>query len=210
MPTVVDADGLWFAQQQPLAFAGAHSTVLTPNAPELARLKEALGKLESTRLRMRDMQLWLDAAAAEGTALPASLDAVLVSYALNGVAVLAKGPTDTAVLVQGGDSLTLTWAEVATEGSPRRCGGQGDVLAGSLGTFLSWAHMAPKADKSGWDTISTHDSPERIVAAMCGASMLTRTAARLAFAQAGRSTTTPDILGQLGSAFQELFENKID
>jgi len=28
------------------------------------------------------------------------------------------------------------------EGSGRRCGGQGDLLSGSMGTFLHWAHAA--------------------------------------------------------------------
>lgn len=28
------------------------------------------------------------------------------------------------------------------EGSPRRCGGQGDLLSGVLGTFTHWAHRA--------------------------------------------------------------------
>lgn len=32
------------------------------------------------------------------------------------------------------------------EGSPRRCGGQGDLLAGVLGTFTHWAHMATESN----------------------------------------------------------------
>ncbi len=28
----------------------------------------------------------------------------------------------------------------SAEGSPRRCGGQGDLLAGSMSVFTAWAH----------------------------------------------------------------------
>ena len=31
------------------------------------------------------------------------------------------------------------------EGSARRCGGQGDLLSGSMGTFTYWAHTAAES-----------------------------------------------------------------
>ena len=34
--------------------------------------------------------------------------------------------------------------ECSTEGSARRCGGQGDVLSGAIGTFAHWAMQATK------------------------------------------------------------------
>ncbi len=107
LPTVIDADGLWFAKEHPTALLGARCTVLTPNVPELARLKRALHENDDTKHSMRDMQQWLDAAAARGDSLPSSTDAALVSHALGGVAVLAKGPTDSAVLVQKGDGFDV-------------------------------------------------------------------------------------------------------
>lgn len=41
--------------------------------------------------------------------------------------------------------------ECTEEGSPRRCGGQGDITSGSIGTFLSWAHAFK--DKYGYASI---------------------------------------------------------
>ncbi len=35
------------------------------------------------------------------------------------------------------------------EGSPRRCGGQGDLLAGTLGTFVGWSTQFSK--REGYD-----------------------------------------------------------
>ena len=37
--------------------------------------------------------------------------------------------------------------ECAAGGSPRRCGGQGDVLAGALATLLHWAATSPHLDQ---------------------------------------------------------------
>ena len=37
--------------------------------------------------------------------------------------------------------------ECAAGGSPRRCGGQGDVLAGALATLLHWAATSPHRDQ---------------------------------------------------------------
>lgn len=61
---------------------------------------------------------------------------------LRGVAA-ASG---TAILLKGGqDILAFPDGEVvkitAPDLSPRRCGGQGDILAGCLGAALHWARM---------------------------------------------------------------------
>ena len=68
-----------------------------------------------------------------------------------GVTVVCKGATDViAAVVQrpGGDSGHSDCASLVTAcaqaGSPRRCGGQGDVLAGAIATFLSWGHSRYK------------------------------------------------------------------
>ena len=47
------------------------------------------------------------------------------------VAILRKGPADHI-------SLNERQLSCEAEGSPRRCGGQGDILAGVLGVFLAW------------------------------------------------------------------------
>lgn len=36
------------------------------------------------------------------------------------------------------------------EGSPRRCGGQGDLLSGSMGVFQHWTHLASTGPDSKW------------------------------------------------------------
>lgn len=82
---------------------------------------------------------------------------------------------------------------VKEEGAPRRCGGQGDVLAGAVALGLHWARLG--------------DFEEEGRGALAGlfGSVSTRMAARLAFAKHGRSTTTPDILAEIEEAGKELF-----
>lgn len=41
--------------------------------------------------------------------------------------------------------LSLLVIVCATKGSPRRCGGQGDILSGTMGVFNFWAHQISQA-----------------------------------------------------------------
>jgi hypothetical protein len=55
-----------------------------------------------------------------------------LSLALGGLTILRKGESD--VITSGGDVYVLN-----EKGSPRRCGGQGDLLAGSLSVAYYWS-----------------------------------------------------------------------
>lgn len=79
-------------------------------------------------------------------------------------------------------------------GSPRRCGGQGDVLSGSLATFLHWASRAEEAGECS--------NPGAEIIAAWGAARLTRACAELAFTQCGRSSTTTDMIGVIHQVSQ--------
>ena len=136
--------------------------VLTPNVPEFKRLADHT-----------------KASSAEG-----------VSKSLN-VALLQKGAEDKVGRESSLNSPTsvrpsappclippVVGGEVAVgsePGSPRRCGGQGDLLSGTLGTFLGWANL--QAKQTNASTISNR----LILGAALGASMLVRRSARLAF-----------------------------
>lgn len=87
--------------------------------------------------------------------------------------------------------------EVAGSGSPRRCGGQGDVLAGTLAAFLAW-HRRGSGDGGAGGV-----PPE--VAAGWAAATLTRRAAARAFARKKRSMLASDVLEELGGAVEEMF-----
>jgi ATP-dependent NAD(P)H-hydrate dehydratase len=57
---------------------------------------------------------------------------------LGNVTIVAKGETD--VITDG-----TTVMQCSHVGSPRRCGGQGDILAGVIATFANWATKAQPA-----------------------------------------------------------------
>jgi len=170
LPIVIDADGLWLVTQQPELVRGCASVILTPNKIEFARLREALG------------------IGAEGSAED-TLKAVCA--ALGGVTVLQKGPVD--LISDGGGLLSCDMP-----GGPRRSGGLGDVLAGTLGIVNAWASMAA-ADGAGDD--APWAGQERLWAAWAACAIV-RASCGAAFARHRRATTAVHVLEELGAVFE--------
>ncbi len=119
-----------------------------------------------------------------------------------------------------------------TEGGRRRCGGQGDVLSGSIGTLLAWMHHGLRNEDLRFDPSSFPDTlfsqnrstkkrssisellgcgEERMAASLEGlcaslvACHLVRCSAKKAFLKHKRSMLTPDMIAELGGVFEELF-----
>uniref|UniRef100_A0A0P6J488 ATP-dependent (S)-NAD(P)H-hydrate dehydratase n=1 Tax=Heterocephalus glaber TaxID=10181 RepID=A0A0P6J488_HETGA len=171
IPVVIDADGLWLVAQRPALILGYQKAILTPNHMEFSRLHEAVlsGPVDSTDPRGSILKL---------------------SRALGNVTVVLKGEQD---LISDGQQVL----ECSHKGSGRRCGGQGDLLSGSLGVMAHWAFLA--------EPEKTNGSRPLLLAAL-GACSLTRQCNRQAFLKHGRSTTTSDMIAEIGAAFLELFE----
>ncbi|XP_015106569.1 ATP-dependent (S)-NAD(P)H-hydrate dehydratase isoform X5 [Vicugna pacos] len=171
IPVVIDADGLWLIAQQPALIRGYQKAVLTPNHVEFSRLSEAV---------LGDP---LDGQDRRGAVLR-------LSQALGNVTVVQKGERD---VISDGEQVL----ECSQEGSGRRCGGQGDLLSGSLGVLVHWALQAGPERTDGFSPL--------LVAAF-GACALTRQCSHQAFQKHGRSTTTTDMIAEVGPAFSRLFE----
>jgi NAD(P)H-hydrate repair Nnr-like enzyme with NAD(P)H-hydrate dehydratase domain len=156
-----------------------------------------------------------------------------LSLALGGVAVLLKGQQD---LLTAGERVFVVSDLDGT--SPRRCGGQGDILAGTLGTALYWAvaNLQPErvvgierrikssiavsmqrnqtgaAGGAGGSSSPSELCPDLehvpellrkpVLAGAVLASTVTRKAAWNAFSVHRRATTTTEILGSIGRAFE--------
>jgi len=90
------------------------------------------------------------------------------------------------------------------EGGKRRCGGQGDVLAGAISTFVSWGCMrdSPVNSTNGEPVI-----PNLMLAAYGGCA-LTRDCARVCFESKKRSMVGFDLVEFIGQRFNVLFEHK--
>lgn len=102
--------------------------------------------------------------------------------------VVRKGREDE---IFDGSKLTVC----TVKGSARRCGGQGDLLSGSVATFYGWAMAQQEADKR-----------MHAMAACYAACKLTRLCNANAFAKHGRSMTCTDMIQEIGNVFKNNFE----
>ncbi|KAM7407265.1 hypothetical protein PAMA_003136 [Pampus argenteus] len=166
-------DGLWLVTQQPSVIQGYQKGILTPNFMEFTRLYEALHHepMDNSDRQRSVMQL---------------------SVAMGNLTLVLKGEQD---IITDGSRVILC----SIEGSGRRCGGQGDLLSGSMGVLAHWAHAASAAG------MIRSINPSAVAA--FGACSLTRQCNSQAFQQHGRSTTTSDMIQEIGSAFKKLFES---
>uniref|UniRef100_UPI0037E8BE59 ATP-dependent (S)-NAD(P)H-hydrate dehydratase isoform X1 n=1 Tax=Semicossyphus pulcher TaxID=241346 RepID=UPI0037E8BE59 len=173
IPIVIDADGLWLVTQQPSVIQGYQKGILTPNFMEFTRLYEALHHepMDGSDHQRSVMQL---------------------SVAMGNLTVVLKGEQD---LITDGSKVI----SCSLEGSGRRCGGQGDLLSGSMGALAHWAHAASAAG------VVKSFNPSMVAA--FGACSLTRQCNSQAFQRHGRSTTTSDMIQEIGTAFKKLFES---
>merc|ERR1719500_2645984 len=171
IPLVVDADALWQVNSNPGLVQGYTRAVLTPNAMEFSRLVKAVLRRE---------------AAPSGEPEPALV--AELAAALGHVTILHKGLRD--IISDGRDTVVCGAA-----GSPRRCGGQGDLLAGALATFLHWALNMSQPSASP-------------LLAAWAAARLARGCGEQAFRQAGRAATTSDMIANIHEVFNRLYEGE--
>jgi len=163
--------------ERPSLVRGARWAVLTPNKPEYGRLAGALS--------------------GDAALDPADGDRALLAVAESfrdeggaGPAIVQKGATD--LLCDGTQLL-----ECAEPGCLKRCGGQGDVLAGSIATLLGWAKAAERSGR-----LPAGGPPPPLLASYAGC-LLTRRFAAAAFAKHRRSMTAPDLIDAIGAVFED-------
>ncbi len=173
LPLVIDADGLDCVLRDPSLVRGSAWTVLTPNRPEFGRLQAALAP----------------AAGAEVAADDDAAELRRISLALGGAVIVRKGPHD---LLSDGTSVLCN----EEPGSVKRSGGQGDVLAGSIATFLGWARAAQLGG------LTPPEPSPPLLAAYAGC-LLTRRFSAAAFAKHRRAMTAPDLVAEIGPTFEE-------
>lgn len=167
LPLVFDADALFYLNEhQEIAFY--NKAILTPNKVEFSRLYKSVTGTE------------IDGHASQDNVKELAKN-------LGNVTIIAKGRED---IISDGSTVAVC----DIPGSPRRCGGQGDVLSGTLGVFNYWAHKA----------VQNISCQPTILAAMA-ACMLTRRCSYLAFQKCKRSTLTTDMIGEINEAFSSLF-----
>uniref|UniRef100_A0A8D1L409 ATP-dependent (S)-NAD(P)H-hydrate dehydratase n=1 Tax=Sus scrofa TaxID=9823 RepID=A0A8D1L409_PIG len=181
VPVVIDADGLWLIAQEPALVQGYQKAVLTPNHVEFSRLSEAV---------LGDP---LDGRDRRGAVLR-------LSQALGNVTVVQKGEQD---VISDGTQAGVQSLRSCVEHSrwnapvPWQRSRQGVRPERSLGPLMAPGHRWPPR----------LCRPSSLLVAALGACALTRQCSRQAFQKHGRSTTTTDMIAELGPAFSRLFED---
>ncbi|XP_052740515.1 ATP-dependent (S)-NAD(P)H-hydrate dehydratase [Bicyclus anynana] len=114
------------------------------------------------------------------------------------VTILRKGEADELFSYDS----QLKWKN-KTGGSGRRCGGQGDLLSGSIATFLHWSLVSSEKLNIG---IQVDKALFASSLSCFAASRLIRTCNSKAFCEKGRSMLATDMFEHIHGAFQELYE----
>lgn len=163
---VLDGDGLWFLSQKPnLLQSSKFKIILTPNAMEFKRLWDAVASQPLDTL-----------------STVANKECVQQTQWLSqqyGAVVVRKGPVD--IVGKG--------YVCETKASPRRCGGQGDVLAGIVGLFGTWVLQGISENEQEWERLAMEAAWE--------ACNIVRATSYLTFEQKGRHMLTSDIISNL-------------
>jgi len=178
LPLVLDGDGLFLVAREPELVQGYPSCVLTPNLNEFRRLASTMGVSLHGPHNDRLKKL------AEITAQ------------LGGPVVVSKGPVDA---IHDGKVAVLC----STSAGLRRCGGQGDILAGAMATFMSWTTSFMQRARATGDSLPDMNP---MILACFGGCLVTRTASALAFVSKRRAMLAGDMVEQLGAAVSDLFD----
>ena len=120
LPITIDADAILLVADSPQLIKGYQKTILTPNAREFDYLCDKIG-IGGCNLKVIDQD-----------EIRSKINKL--SNVLDGVTIVRKDKID---FISNG----CLQADCTIEGSFRRCGGQGDVLAGAIGTFNYWSNL---------------------------------------------------------------------
>lgn len=180
IPVIIDGDGINLVVQDAFIIKGYKLGVLTPNVAEFDRLLESQ---QISKLKEEEKD-------------ETSQKLKELSKKLENVTILQKGNKD--VITDGKNTLT-----VDEEGNSRRSGGQGDILTGSIAAFLAWSH-------DFYNNKKNEESEYSYPLLSCyGGCTIVRAAGKEAFNKHKRSTTTPDVISEIGPSFEKLFPSKL-
>lgn len=168
-PIIFDADALFFINNNIELIENYPNCILTPNRIEFQRLFGT-----------------------DNDAIDENIKSIL-NILGDGITILEKGSIDRFYYDKNHKMIELNNGG----GSGRRCGGQGDLLAGAMAIFYLWAIRQE----------SKITDPALIASfASC---LLTKKCNEYAFKLKGRSMTVTDMIEQIHYVFSDIFEHSI-
>lgn len=180
-PVLLDADSLYFVGKNLNIIKNYTNAILTPNSIEFSRLYRVLFGRDLNKEEMLEPKERLKEVCQE----------------MGSLTIVVKGKYDH---ISDGKNLILC----KEDGSWRRCGGQGDMLVGSMANFAYWGNLALQRNLPA---ITNCDLNPLMIAAFASC-VLTRRCNRSAFDKFGRCMTTSDMIKELPKVFSTLFPLK--
>jgi len=200
IPLIIDADGLHYltVNDNLQLINGYRKCILTPNQVEFDRLLLSSSKCVEADPNNQDMHNSIvslghnDASIVDSDEVKAT-KVLYLAKLLNGVTILCKGKKD---IISSGDSDNNVYI-VDIEGCPKRCGGQGDILAGMLGVASFWGV------RCSMSVNSISDLQNCQIQACLLSSAVTKMASERAYLSKKRGMTSPDIIEQICHVFPD-------
>ncbi|KAH7825637.1 putative PfkB-like carbohydrate kinase family protein [Monocercomonoides exilis] len=175
IPCVIDADATRIVSSNPDVFIGYKKCIITPNQMEFMRMQKALTPSISDQ----------------------NESLMQIAKLLDGPTILKKGEID--IVCDGTVCFPFHFP-----GSPRRCGGIGDILSGVTSTFLCWINKlkisVKKEDVSFESDITQRFQVNPTVLACYASICIVRKACELTFLEKGRGMIASDILVNISKA----------
>ncbi|KAN0019025.1 hypothetical protein ACTFIV_008062 [Dictyostelium citrinum] len=175
LPIVLDGDALRLICDNLEIIKGYDKAILTPNFVEFKSLSDSVKKMT-------------------GDTSNNLLKPEQIANSLGNITIVQKGKED--IITDGNQTVVCD-----DEGMPRRCGGQGDILAGTIGTMYAWSHLYYKYNSNMDDK---PEYPISIISAYAACSLL-RHCSKKAYQISKRSTVSMDIINQIPNGFEDLF-----
>ncbi|KYR02813.1 hypothetical protein DLAC_00279 [Tieghemostelium lacteum] len=158
---------------------GYDKVILTPNVVEYNQLSNAIKEIT-------------------GDSSASLLTPQQISTQLGNVTIVQKGQTDH--ITDGNQTVSCD-----EPGMPRRCGGQGDFLAGAVAAMYTWANLYYKYNLN--ESPKDQAYPLELLSSYAACTFLRRCSSA-AFSKHKRSTITKDILKQIPNQFELLFPDE--
>ena len=190
-PIIVDADAVHIVINSAELIRGYRRCVLTPNNREFRRLYDAL-IIQNDKNQTQTRATQQGQAGLFDTGYASKSQVEELARELGGVTIISKGPQD---IISNGSSTIVCDAP----NSNKRCWGQGDILSGSLVTFLHWAVNLQEK------TNTTDHEYDGILYAGFAACFLTRLCNIEAFKSHGRSMATKDMEQCIKDVFKRYY-----
>eukprot|EP00568_Trieres_chinensis_P014737 CAMPEP_0183323930 /NCGR_PEP_ID=MMETSP0160_2-20130417/75676_1 /TAXON_ID=2839 ORGANISM="Odontella Sinensis, Strain Grunow 1884" /NCGR_SAMPLE_ID=MMETSP0160_2 /ASSEMBLY_ACC=CAM_ASM_000250 /LENGTH=354 /DNA_ID=CAMNT_0025491387 /DNA_START=385 /DNA_END=1449 /DNA_ORIENTATION=+ len=197
LPLVIDADGLHLLTLEENAdlVADYEGVVLTPNAVEIKRLTQTLGRNYAKIHPEGDLNT-LDGEELSMTSFDrATAGNIIVKKGHHDILFTITGRThtqDRGISVKRGNMLC------EEEGGLKRSGGLGDILSGCVGAFVAWNRILSR------QTNGMNLSHEDLLLSCWSACCVTKKATRVAFMKKRRSMTAPDVLEEIGPVVDKM------